>query len=348
MVDVEDVNQVDSQEEKQETVAEPQAEQVAVEQPVAEPAAPAAETAADENDDGEPTEAEKAKLKDLEEQRAELNNDAEKHRIRRDELNAETKDWKNKRDALNAQVRALVDEAGKNREVRDGFNQKVREVKAVRDEWNGKVSELKDKIRQLRPEPSDDRNGEVSVSQMKRELERLERTQETQSMEADKEKALVKQISVLARQIEEKEKTDDGDDAIRDLVQQLRDAKAKAEEAHHEVSVNAEQAQEAHDKMLSLYQQADALRKEADAAQAKFVECKQAADEEHRLHIEQIKSVHEISRSADGIKNKKFMARKKRADVESKKEAKEIFEKFKNGEKLSTEDLMTLQKSGYL
>ncbi len=30
------------------------------------------------------------------------------------------------------------------------------------------------------------------------------------------------------------------------------------------------------------------------------------------------------------------------------KESEEIFDKFKKGEKLSTEDLMTLQKSGYL
>ena len=72
------------------------------------------------------------------------------------------------------------------------------------------------------------------------------------------------------------------------------------------------------------------------------------ADEEHKKHIEQIKSLHDVSKSADGIKNKKNAAKKRRADVESKKEAKEIFEKFKAGEKLSTEDLMTLQKSGYL
>jgi len=35
-------------------------------------------------------------------------------------------------------------------------------------------------------------------------------------------------------------------------------------------------------------------------------------------------------------------------DNESKKEAKEIFERFKAGEKLSTDNLMALQKSGYL
>ena len=99
---------------------------------------------------------------------------------------------------------------------------------------------------------------------------------------------------------------------------------------HHQVSEYAEKAQAAHDKMIGFYEQADRLRKEADAAQAKFVECKQAADEEHKKHIEQIKSVHEMDRDA------------------SSKEAKEIFERFKAGDKLSTEDLMALQKSGYL
>ena len=100
--------------------------------------------------------------------------------------------------------------------------------------------------------------------------------------------------------------------------------------------------------MIGFYEQADRLRKEADAAQAKFVECKQAADEEHKKHIEQIKSVHEMDRDASSFRNKKNSVRKKKSDNEGKKEAKEIFERFKAGDKLSTEDLMALQKSGYL
>lgn len=167
-------------------------------------------------------------------------------------------------------------------------------------------------------------------------------------MGKDKENEIVKQISVLAHQIDEKEKTLEANGEVKEVIQQLRDAKVQAEACHHQVSEYAEQAQSAHDKMLKLYEEADALRKEADAAQAKFVECKQAADEEHRKHIEQIKSVHEMDKDVAGIRNKKNAVKKKRVDVESKKEAKEIFDRFKAGEKLSTEDLMMLQKSGYL
>ena len=284
--------------------------------------------------------------------RESLNEEADMHRTKRDELNAQTKEWKAKRDALNSQVRELVDEAGKCREERDSFNQKVRETKELRDEWNQKVSALKEQLAPYRNEKSDDRN-EVPVKQLKKQLQDLEYTQMTKSLGKDKENEIVKQISLLAKQIEEREKAYSENDEIKDLVQQLRDAKAEAETYHHQVSEYAEKAQSAHDKMIGFYEQADRLRKEADAAQAKFVECKQAADEEHRKHIEQIKSVHEIDRDAASYRGgKKNTARggKRRgtSDVEGRKEAKEIFERFKAGEKLSTEDLMALQKSGYL
>lgn len=281
--------------------------------------------------------------------RESLNEEADMHRKKRDELNAQTKEWKAKRDALNGQVRELVDEAGKCREERDSFNQKVRETKELRDEWNQKVSALKEQLAPYRNEKSDDRN-EVPVKQLKKQLQDLEYTQMTKSLGKDKENEIVKQISLLAKQIEEREKAYSENDEVKGLVQQLRDAKAEAETYHHQVSEYAEKAQAAHDRMIGFYEQADRLRKEADAAQAKFVECKQAADEEHRKHIEQIKSVHEIDRDAAGYRGKRNNARagKRRADVEGKKEAKEIFERFKAGEKLSTEDLMALQKSGYL
>jgi uncharacterized coiled-coil DUF342 family protein len=308
------------------------------------------ETSVSEPAEGEPEDPAKdaAQLESIEQKRSIVNNDADRHRRLRDDLNNQTKEWKSKRDALNSQVREFVDEAGKCREERDSMNQKVRETKDLRDEWNKKVSALKEQIAALRPaDKSDDKNG-VSVKQLKKQLQDLEYTQQTKSLGKDKENEIVKQISVLAREIDEKEKSLEQNGEVREVVHQLRDAKVQAEEYHHQVSVYAEQAQAFHDKMIGFYEQADRLRKEADAAQAKFVECKQAADEEHRKHIEQIKAVHEMDKDAAVFKNKKNAARKKRIDTESKKEAKEIFERFKSGDKLSTEDLMSLQKSGYL
>jgi uncharacterized coiled-coil DUF342 family protein len=55
-----------------------------------------------------------------------------------------------------------------------------------------------------------------------------------------------------------------------------------------------------------------------------------------------------MDKDVTSIKSRKAKDRKKRVDNESKKEAEEIFERFKAGDKLSTDDLMALQKSGYL
>ena len=283
----------------------------------------------------------------LEEKRDVSNEDVEKHRKLRDELNNQTKEWKAKRDDLNGQVRALVDEAGRCREERDNLNKQVRETKVLRDEWNQKVTALKEQL-PPRPEKSGDKEEQVPLKQLKKQLQDLEYQQQTLSMGKDKENAIVKQIQTIAKQIQEREGTLEASEEVKGIVAELREAKAQAETYHRQVSEFAEQAQAAHDKMIDLYGKADALRKEADAAQAEFIRCKQAADEEHKKHIEGIKSVHQFEKDANKGGRKKEARGAKRADDQSKKEAKEIFDRFKAGEKLSVEDLMILQKSGVL
>src|SRR5438552_10268641 len=66
-------------------------------------------------------------------QRERENQEAERHRRRRDELNGKTREWVEKRDALNAQVRTLVDEATQHRIQRDELNAQVKAAKEERD-----------------------------------------------------------------------------------------------------------------------------------------------------------------------------------------------------------------------
>jgi len=285
-------------------------------------------------------------LEELEQKRNTINSDAEKHRRLRDDLNKQTKEWAAKRDGLNTQVREFVEEAGKRREERDSFNQKVRESKDLRDEWNQKVTKIYEEVSAFKKDIPEEKG--TPIKQLRKQLNDLEYTQMTQSLKKEQEADIIKKISLLAREIEEKEKAMEQGAEAKEAYQRLRDAKAQAEVHHRAVSEYAEKAQAAHDAMIALYDQADRLRKEADGAQEKFIECKTQADEEHKKHIDQIKSIHEMDKDFNEAKGKAKAARKKKADTESKKEAKEIFERFKAGEKLSTEDLMALQKSGYL
>ena len=290
---------------------------------------------------------------DLEEKRARHNSDAERHKKLRDELNDKTKEWAERRDELNGQVRRLIDEANAKREGRDKLNAEVREAKASRDEWNRKFNELSDRVMTLRREKMP-KSG-LSIRKFKAELRALEKKHMTSVLSAEKEKALMKEMSQLDAKIKEMEREIEQFAEVKTAEKEARDAKDKAEGFHKTVSELAEKAQMEHDAMLKLYDEADKLRKEADKmrkeaddAQEKFIETKLAADEEHREHIEHIRQVHDFDKIITGIRDKTRKTRKEKDETSAKKEADEIFEKFKSGEKLSTEDIMILQKTGYM
>lgn len=283
---------------------------------------------------------------ELEDKRARHNADAEMHRRLRDELNDKTKEWAERRDDLNSQVRKLIDEASIKRESRDKLNSEVREAKAQRDEWNRKFNDLSDKAINLRREKMP-KSG-LSIRKFKAELRALEKKHMTSVLSADKEKALMKEMSQLDAKIKEIEREIEQFSEVKTAEKETRDAKDNAENFHRKVSESAEKAQIEHDAMLKLYEEADRARKEADSAQEKFIEAKLAADEEHREHIEHIRQVHDFDKIITGIRDKGRKARQETDDTSAKKEADEIYEKFRSGEKLSTEDIMVLQKSGYM
>lgn len=283
---------------------------------------------------------------DLEEKRARHNADAERHKKLRDELNDKTKEWAEKRDDLNSQVRKFIDEANARRDMRDKLNAEVREAKAQRDEWNHKFNDLSSKVMALRREKMP-KSG-LSLRKFKAELRALEKKHMTSVLSTDKERVLVEEISELSNKIGAMEKEIEQFSEVKQAEKDARDAKDNAENFHRKVSELAEKAQIEHDSMLKLYDEADKHRKEADSAQEEFIKTKLAADEQHREHIEHIRQVHDFDKIISGIRDRTRKARKEKDDTSAKKEADDIFQKFRSGEKLSTEDIMVLQKSGYM
>jgi uncharacterized coiled-coil DUF342 family protein len=188
----------------------------------------------------------------------------------------------------------------------------------------------------------------LSIRKYKAELRALEKKHMTSVLSTEKEKALMKEMSMLDAKIKEMEREIEQFEEVKQAEKDAREAKDNAESFHKQVSELAEKAQSEHDSMLKLYEEADTLRKEADGAQDKFIEAKLAADEEHREHIEHIRQVHDFDKIISGIRDKGKKSRRDKDDTSVKKEAEEIFEKFKSGEKLSTDDIMILQKSGYM
>jgi len=285
-------------------------------------------------------------LEELELKRERENGEAERHRRRRDELNDKTREWVMRRDDLNAQVRALVEEAMGHRQKRDELNSQVKKSKEERDVWNRRVNEFSDRFNELKRRKLP--KGTIPLSRLKWELRDLEFKQMTSVLTQDKEAELIKEMTRVQAEVRRIEQALEQDAEVKKAIEELRDAKDTAESAHRMVGQLAEQAQREHDAMTELYERSDELRKQADLAQEEFIKTKMLSDEEHRKHIENIRQVHDFDKVIQGIRMKTYKAREETEGVSAKRQAELIFDRFKRGEKLSTEDLMTLQKSGYL
>lgn len=285
-------------------------------------------------------------LDELQEKRDRYNTEAEKHRNLRDKLNEETRTWLKLRDELNTEVRRLMEQANKHRAERDRLNGEVRAAKQQRDEWNRKANELSKRVSKLKKNYLP--RGNIPVGQMKRKLKAMEFQQMTSVLTPDKERELIEAISKYRAEIKERERALEENPEVRKALEEAREAKRKAEEMHNCVEELAQKAQEEHEAMLALYDQSDAVRRDADMAQSDLIRTKMGADTEHRKHIELIRQVHDYDKIIAGLMQKRRVERRGRDDADEKRAAEHIYERLKRGEKLSTEDLMCLQKTGYI
>ncbi len=281
-------------------------------------------------------------LPDLERKRDRLNAMAEEHKSKRDRMNSVTKQLAEERDRLNAQVRDLVQRANDHRNNRNKLNIEVRESKKLRDERNKKSAELNEIVMKLKKEKIVETGG-PSLSRLRKELNDLDFKMMTSVLTPDKEKEMMANIARIQAMIREQEQKMEEHREIRQAVRDARQAKEEAESQHRLVSDLARRAQSEHDSMIELYETADELRKQADAAQQKFIANKQLADAEHKQHIELIRKVHDYDKFISGLRRRERKARKDRQETVQKKVTEDIVEKFKKGQKLSTEDLLSLQ-----
>ncbi len=283
-------------------------------------------------------------LAELEKVRDQINNEAEDFKFKRDKLNTRTKQLAEKRDVLNGEVAKRVGEATEHREKRNKLNEEVKASKVGRDTLNTKANELGEVASKLKRERH--RETAVPVPRMREDMRALEYKLQTQVHTSAKEKELTAELKRLAHEVRQAESWMDADKEVYDAVGAARKAKQDAEAQHKALSDLARAAQTEHDTMMKLYEEADAMRADADAAQQEFLANKREADEAHFRHIDLIKRVKDYEKVISGIRRRRREVRRAESERRQEKKTDTMMEKFKKGEKLSTEDLLALQLRG--
>lgn len=285
-------------------------------------------------------------LKDLQEKKALLKKDAEASKLERNRLNSEASQFATKRDELNAKTRALIDQAQQYKDKRDEYNKLVSENKEKRDKLNEKANNLLAKADQIKKKYKV--AGGLSLSELKREIDHLEFRQQTEVLSTEKERDLVDKIAHLWEQYKQKKVELENNTELREMLENAKQLRDAASEHHTQVTINAELAQEHHDNMLTSFKDADKMRVEADAAHKDFVLAQEMADERHHKYIKMQKELRDYDKVIFSLYKKSKETKESREKVEVLKRAEEVYAMFKEGQKLETEDLLLLQRSGLL
>jgi phosphoserine phosphatase len=246
----------------------------------------------------------------------------------RDRLNEEAQKYRQERDDLNSKIRENLDNAIKYRDERDQVNNEVKKYKKLRDQAHHKYKKM------------EWTSGRRDVIQIEDEIKRLEKTIETRVLDIRKENELVKKVTDLSKKLQGMQEDEESRTEALELKQ--------VSEGHHAKVVElSDQAQETHEKMLEYFRRIDEIRNQADEAHKNFIKTREKANEVHKEVKATFGKIRKTNKIMDRVKAKERsiedeIVRKKNS--EEKEEAEEIYRKFREGKKVSTDELLLLQK----
>ena len=246
----------------------------------------------------------------------------------RDALNAEAKNHKQVRDDLNASIKEILDKALDYRKQRDEINKEVKKYKKLRDETNQELKKLEWS------------SGRRDIMKIQDEIKKLDKTIETKVLDIRKENELVNKVTDLQKKLQ----TMQEDENTKKESIELRE---RSESYHSKVVELSDQAQETHEQMLTYFKKIDDIRAKADEAHAEFINTREKASAKHDEVKTVLKEIRGKNKSLDKAKakerHKEDMIIEKK-NIQEKEKAEEIFRKFKEGKKLTTDELLLLQK----
>ena len=248
----------------------------------------------------------------------------------REEFNKIAKEQRKIRDELNASLKENLNKAIEFRNERNEINKEVEAAKKARNEANNKIKSL---------EWSSGKRDKIKIEN---EIKKIDKIIETRVLDIKKENQLVKNANDLRKQLMEIHE----DESVKTEAQEL---KKVSEEEHEKVIALSEKAQEAHEEMLTYFRKTDDIRTAADEAHKKFIEARKNASAKHEEFKAILSDIHVINKKLGSNKPKKRRSDNKggsgaNKNREEKERAEEIFAKFKQGGKVSTEEILLLQK----
>ena len=284
-------------------------------------------------------------LEELQKKREELRKKIGEVKEIREKYNDKTKELKKQRYNLAIKIRKFKQEGIHHKEQRDKTNVRVAKAKERRKELNKEFKEHKRNADNLRNEIIPEA---TPLEVLKKRKQDLDFRQMTHQLSKKDEESLVEELKHITQQIRHHQQLLNETPELKEAMEKKVMIKEKGDKEHQKVKELADRAQEEHLKMIEAFNKSDELYRQLKEIQKQYVLARLDADKAHKKLVTFVKEIREVEDEMSSIKKeeKAEEIREKRTAIQQK--ADDVYERFKKGEKLSTEDFMLLQKAGLI
>jgi len=260
-------------------------------------------------------------------------------KTRRDELNNKVRSQLDKRNEINSQVKELITEVQKQKVLRNEANSRVAELRKIRLEKTNELKEIRAKLRSS-VETKDStagkkRNGPNS-HKIREQMNKLEWRHQTGQISSKKEReffATMKRLQNEFKMLKQEEEKSSSS-----VLKEVKQAEKRQQKAHDAVTDASEKSEEAHSLMMELSNEVDRLRGMANSEHLALTSTKGEADDLHNKYIISLRCIHSMQ---DILK----LSGTRKEEGPERVDVSELMSRLMEGQTLSDEDMMLLQRS---
>ncbi|MHB8395914.1 MAG: coiled-coil protein [Thermoplasmataceae archaeon] len=290
-------------------------------------------------------------LSEIEQRRELFRQIVEEHVRKRDNAGAEASKNADERDILNAKVKELREQAKKLISDKAALIEQVQKLRPEKEKAFGELAELRKDYRMVR----EGAGGVIDIKEIRireRELQKLIKKQETTELNKTEEQKVVSEIRRLNNEIKKMKVDFESsllkNDRIREVNTKINEKKREAESMKKEVEAISTSISALSEEINTMLQELDEIRRKSDEYHELFIKFSKESEKEHQAFIQAKTALKDLEKEIYSVRSKEKNSRRKEKEGELQQKASVLFDKFKNGEQLTTEDLLILQKAGFL
>lgn len=225
---------------------------------------------------------------------------------KRDDLNKKTKEFINGLQEIDTEINESLRTAkDKFKKKRDYWNDKVKKLKAKKIEYKNLFDNLIQEKKKLQKTKGSGKGSKqfISIKQLDRKIDNLERIIETENLDIAEENDIIDQIRELTETkhdfLEEQENTD-----FFKFERKIEIVKINLNKIYEQLSKWSNKSQDYHSKMLEIYDNVSSLKAKKAKMEEALIENKKAADNFHAQYLQVMNQKKKISKGRGGKKNR--------------------------------------------